>query len=104
MDVYFQNCAWLDERSCIDHFEKTLKPIVERESRFLLFSDNLTGQSKPAFRDCVSKLIRVVCYGLQNGTNLWQPADAGYAEKLKGIIADVKDEETEKPVRENLYE
>ena len=51
-----------------------------------MFCDNLTGQSKPAFRECVSKLIRVFCYGLQNGTNLWQPVDAGYAEKLKAII------------------
>ena len=51
-----------------------------------MFCDNLTGQSKPAFRESVSKLNGVVWYGLKNGTDIWQPVDAGYAEKLKAMI------------------
>ena len=86
VDVYFQKCPWADETFCIDHIEKTLKPIVEKESRLVLFCDNLTGQSKPAFRESVSKLNGGVWYGLKNGTDLWQLVDAGYAEKLKAMI------------------
>ena len=51
-----------------------------------MFCDNLTSQSKPAFRKSVSKLNEVVWYGLKNGTDFWQPVDAGYAEKLKTMI------------------
>ena len=86
VDVYFQKCAWADEKFCIDHIEKTLKPIVEKESRFVLFCDILTCQSKPAFRESVSKLNGVVWYRSKNGTDLWQPVAAGYAEKLKAMV------------------
>ena len=51
-----------------------------------MFCDNLTGQSNPAIRESVSKLNGVVWYGLKNGTDIWQPVDAGYAEKLKVMI------------------
>ena len=65
VDVYFQKRAWPDEKFCIEHIEKTLKPIVEKEPRFVLFCDNLTSQSKPAFRESVSKLNGVVWCGLK---------------------------------------
>ena len=86
VDIYFQPCAWADERFCIEHIERTLKPVVEKESRFVLYCDNLAGQNTPEFREAVSKLGGVVWYGLKNGTDLWQPVDAGYAEKLKTMI------------------
>ena len=51
-----------------------------------MLCDNLIDQSKPAVGKSVSKLNGVVWYGLKNGIDLWQPVDAGYAEKLKTMI------------------
>ena len=65
VDVYFQKRAWADKKFCINHIEKTLKTIVEKEPRFVLFCDNLTSQSKPAFRESISKLNGVVWCGLK---------------------------------------
>ena len=42
--------------------------------------------SRLMYRKLVAKLNGVVWYGLKNGTDLWQPVDAGYAEKLKTMI------------------
>ena len=86
VDVYFQKCAWADQKFCIDFIERTLKPVVEKESRFVLFCDNLTCQNTPVFRESIAKLNGVVWYGLKNAIDLWQPVDAGYTEKLKAMI------------------
>ena len=85
MDVYFEPCAWADEKFCIEHIERKLKPVVKKESRFVLYCDNLADQNTPEFREAISKLGGV-WYVLKNSTDLWQPVDAGYAEKLKTMI------------------
>jgi len=64
--------------------EKTLSPVVKKESRYALFCDNLTAQVTDEFKKSVAQTSSgIVWYGLPNATDLWQPVDAGYAELQK---------------------
>ena len=50
---------------------RTLKPAVEREERFVLLCDNLEGQKADRFKDAENDGIS--WYGLVNATDIWQP-------------------------------
>ena len=77
MDVYFQDNAWADTEFSLNWLKRTLSPIVENESRYVLFCDNLTAQLSDPFKNSVSSTSGIVWYGLPNTTDLWQPVDAG---------------------------
>ena len=55
--------------------------------RYVLFADNLTAQTHDDFKTAVSDQSGVVWFGLPNGTDLWQPVDAGYVQVLKQLMA-----------------
>ena len=86
VDVYFQENAWADTVFSVDWVNKTFKDVAEKESRFVLFCDNLSAQTSDEFKDAVSKLGGIVWYGLTNATDLWQPVDGGFAELLKTLV------------------
>ena len=85
----FKKNAWVDTRVAVavEWVTKTLKPVTEHMKRFVLLADNLTGQVHDEFKEAVSDISGVVWYGLSNGTDLWQPVDAGYAKMLKTLMA-----------------
>ena len=51
-----------------------------------MFCDRLAGQNNAVFRESIAKLNEIVWYDLTNATDLWQPVDAGYDEKLKTMV------------------
>ena len=84
--VFFQENAWADTKFSLDWLKRSLFPIVEKETRYVLFCDNLTAQVSNDFKEAVANSSGVAWYGLPNATDLWQPVDAGYAELLKVFV------------------
>ena len=54
--------------------------------RFVLLLDNLSTHTEETFKMSVCDLGGLVWFGLPDATDLWQPADAGYAQVLKSLI------------------
>ena len=52
------------------NFEKTLKQVAEKESRFVLFCDNLTAQTSDGFKIAVSYFGGIVWLAVSNATDL----------------------------------
>jgi len=71
INVYFQENAWADTKVSVEWVEKTLTEAVRGDDRFVLFCNNLTGQTW--FKEAVAKLGGIVWYGLPGATDLWQP-------------------------------
>jgi len=73
IDVYFQENAWADTKVSVEWVEKTLTEAVRGDDRFVLFCNNLTGQTW--FKEAVAKLGGIVWYRLPGATDLWQPVE-----------------------------
>ena len=88
VQVFFQTNAWMDQKVNMEWTEKVLFKFVEKENlkKFVLLCDNLEAHQKDDFKESVSKKSGLVWFGLPNGTDLWQPVDAGYAQILKSLI------------------
>ena len=86
--VFFQTNAWMDHNVNMDWAEQVLFKFVESEklSKFLLFCDNLAAHQREEFKVDVANHSGLVWFGLPNGTDLWQPVDAGFAQVLKQLI------------------
>lgn len=86
--VFFQTNAWMDHKVNMEWAEKVLFQFVEVEKlkKFVLLCDNLEAHQKDEFKESVSLKSGLVWFGLPNGTDLWQPVDAGYAQILKQLI------------------
>ena len=65
--------------------QKTLKQVAGKESKFVVFCDNLTAQTSDNFKTAVSNLRGIVWFGVPNATDLWQHIDGGFAEQLKTL-------------------
>ena len=84
VDVYFQENAWVDTKTCMDWTNNTLKKCVDSENlKFLLLCDNLDAQCQRESKEAIHVLNGLVWYGLKNATDLWQVVDAGVAQLLK---------------------
>ena len=88
VQVFFQTNAWMDHKVNMEWTEKVLFKFIEEENlkKFVLFCDNLEAHQNDEFKESVSKNLGLVWFGLPNGTDLWQPVDAGYAQVLKQLI------------------
>ena len=88
IDVYFQKNAWADTAFCAKWAQHTLKPAAADDGGrpFLLFCDNLEGQTKPAFKDEVIAQKGIPVFGVANATDIWQPVDGGYGATLKRLV------------------
>ena len=53
---------------------------------FILFCENLEGQTALLFQEEVQKSGGIICYGVKNATDLWQPVDAGMGRLLKVLV------------------
>ena len=53
---------------------------------FILFCDNLEGQTALLFQEEVRQSGGIIQYGVKNATGLWQPVDAGIGRLLKVLV------------------
>ena len=53
---------------------------------FVLFCDNLEGQTALLFQEEVRKSGGIIWHGVKNATDLWQPVDAGMGRLLKVLV------------------
>ena len=60
IDVYFQQNAWADMEFSVVWVEKILKQVAEKESRFVLFCDNLTAETSDDFKTVASNLGGII--------------------------------------------
>ena len=51
-----------------------------------MLCDNLEAHQKDDFKESVANKSVLVWFGLPNGTDLWQPVDAGFAQIFKQLI------------------
>ena len=67
--------------------EKTLKSFVEQQKlkKYVLLLDNLEAHCTEEFKVAARDQKGLVWYSLADGTDLWQPVDAGYAQVLKTL-------------------
>ena len=88
VDVYFQKCAWADKEVSVDWAEKTFGPIAkDLNDEFIIFCDNLDGQTCDGFREKIKQLNGIVRYGPVGKTDTWQPVDSGFGHLLKVLIS-----------------
>ena len=79
----------MDSNVNIQWTEKTLKSFVEQQKlkKYVLLLDNLEAHCTEEFKVAVRDQKGLFWYGLADGTDLWQPVDAGYAQVLKTLIS-----------------
>ena len=92
VDIYFQENAWADTKFLVKWVNNTLKPAVENVNEYVLFCDNLTGQTTDEFKKEIRKTNGIVWFGVANATNVWQPVDCGYGQLYKAQIAIAQEE------------
>ena len=83
IDVYWQENAWADTKVCVDWARKTLAPAMKGSGDYILFCDNLVGQTAASFQEEVRKSGGIVWYEVKDATDIWQPVDAGMGQILK---------------------
>ena len=66
--------------------KKTSSPAMKDKKDFILFCENLEGQTALLFQEEVQKSGGIICYGVKNATDLWQPVDAGMGRLLKVLV------------------
>lgn len=87
VDVYWQTNAWADTNVSVQWVKRTLAPAIQDFDEFILFCDNHEAQTSTQFKEEVRKLGGIVCYGVPNARDLWQPVDGGYGQLLKKLVA-----------------
>ena len=75
VDVYWQQSVWTDIKVCVDWAKNTLSPAMKDQQNYILFCNNLEGQTALSFHEEVRKSGGIVSYGIKNATDLWQPVD-----------------------------
>ena len=53
---------------------------------FILFCDNLEGETALLFQEEVGKSGGIIWYGVKNATDLWQPVDARMGRLSKVLV------------------
>ena len=86
-NIYWQKCAWADTQVSVDWVENTLAPAAKYLGEFILFCDNLTAQTSEQFLSEVKALDEIVCFGVKDATDIWQPIDHGC-----GALSQIQDE------------
>ena len=86
VDVYWQQCAWVDREVAVQWVKRTFKDAVKGKEEVLLFCDNLDAQTYEGFRNELALVKSRAKYGPKNLTNCWQPVDAGYGKLLKTLF------------------
>ena len=68
---------------------KNIAVIVEQQKlkKYVLLVNNLEAHCTEELKVAVRDQKELVWYGLADGTDLWQPVDAGYAQVLKTLIS-----------------
>ena len=86
VNVYWQQNAWVYTTVCVNWAKKTLVPAVKDKQDFILFCDDLEGQTALLFQEEVRKSGGITWYDVKNATDLWQPVDAGMGRLLKVLV------------------
>lgn len=88
VDVYFQQCAWMDEDLNMQWLNGTLIPGIGNEpDEKVLFADNVGFQQAKKFHEACRKEINALVYLLPaNHTDKVQPIDAGCGRMMKKKI------------------
>ena len=86
--VFFQKNAWMDNKVNMQWAEKTLFEFIREEEikKYLLLLDNLEAHKQSELKKTVYDDSGLVWFSLPNGTDLWQPVDAGFAQVLTVLI------------------
>lgn len=90
VDVYFQECAWMDHDVNMKWVSKTLIPGIGNSSdEKVIFADNVGFQLNKEFHEACRKKANAVVYLLpENHTDKVQPIDAGCGKLLKTKIGE----------------
>ena len=64
VNVYWQQNAWADATVCLNWAKKTLAPAMKDMQGFILFCDNLEGQTALLFKEEVRKSEGIIWYGV----------------------------------------
>ena len=93
VDVYFQNCAWMDSEINMQWVAKTLTPgIGNSPDEKVIFADNVTFQQEKQFHGTCRRDLNTIVYLLpENHTDKIQPIDAGFGKMLKKRIGEKMD-------------
>ena len=93
VDIYFQNCAWMDSEINIQWVAKTLAPdIGNSPDEKVIFADNVTFQQDKQLHDACRRDLNAIVYLLhENHTDKIQPIDAGFGKMLKKKIGEEMD-------------
>ena len=59
---------------------------MENKQNYILFCDNLEGQTALPFQEEVRKRGGMVWFGVKNTTDFWQPVDAWTEKKIKVLV------------------
>jgi hypothetical protein len=95
--------AWADEAFMLKWAETTMAPFVEARlkltgcSQFLVFCDRLTSHTGDNFRAKASDSGVLLWFYPAGCTDFAQPVDAGFAYRLKDLVADAQNEWMEIP-------
>ena len=84
--VYWQPNAWADTIFSVQWIKNILAAAVEGLDQYVLYSDNLTAQVSDDFMKEVRQNKGIVWFGIPNGTQFWQPADASPGKVFKSRI------------------
>ena len=88
INVFFQANPWIDTDVFRKWINTKLSMFIKDEKllTFLLLLDHLSCQESHEFKEKVSAIKRLCWYGLTEGTDLWQPVDAGDKDILKKLV------------------
>ena len=97
IDVYFQQCAWVDSEINTKWAQISLKNGLKGDpAEKILFADNVGFQQAQNFHEVCRDFNTVVYFLPENHTDKVQPIDAGYGKMMKMKI----DEQMEKWLEE----
>lgn len=93
VDVSFQACAWADSNYCASWAASTYRDgvggssLVVPEEQFILFADNLHGQTTDEFKSVLMEKCNTLLWLLPTKcTDEVQPVDAGYGRLFKVYV------------------
>ena len=91
VDVYFQECAWMDSKINMEWVSRTLVPGIGRDTQEekVIFADNVGFQQEKQFHEACRKDVNAVIYLLsKNHSDKVQPIDAGCGRLVKAKIGE----------------
>jgi len=92
VDVYWQKCAWVNERVCYEWVKGTFKDSVKNvPGEHLLFLDNLSAHKTNSFEEELDKLkVKRIMFP-PNNTDHLQPVDAHIGRFIKNKMSELQD-------------